>query len=223
MSFDVADDSLIAANLWLSSYDFQNLDYGSEELNNYAKKLPDSFFASARLNRQARVSYTNSSDVTFEFDYPSNVVYTIWYIAKGNSGYFKVKRGDRTLPGWFRTPEETAQHLHNLFTDRIVAKHLTAAVQNSYESSERYRKSREEEEKREFDRNPANWDSDRKVKSYVNTKIYLDTSNDQYSDDGRVYEQWSNSSSFFERLKNLMTEEEIQLAESKLKSMKDAI
>lgn len=216
MSFVRADDSLRAADMWLSSYDFQNMDYGSEELNSYAKTLPTSFFASAHLNSQLRPSYTNSTDVRFSFDYPNYVTYTIWYYAKGNSGYFKVKRGSKVLPGWFRTEEELAKHLKSLFTDRIVSKHLIPAVEVSYERSKRARKDAEELEKHRFESDPKNWTSEKRVRTYVELKEYLSTTTDQYSDDNSVYTAWSNRGRLFEDLKKVMSEEEIRLAESEV-------
>lgn len=51
-------------------YDFQNMNYGSEELNQYAKTLPTSFFVTAHLNSQLRPSYTNSTDVRFSLITP---------------------------------------------------------------------------------------------------------------------------------------------------------
>lgn len=216
MSFDRAEDSLRAAKLWLSYYDFQNMNFGSEELNQYAKKLPDSFFATAHLNSQLRPSYTNSTDVRFSFDYPNYVTYTIWYYAKGNSGYFKVKRGAKVLPGWFRTEEELAKHLKSLFTDRIVSKHLIPAVEASYEWHLRDRRAAEEMNKKLFEADPKNWTSEKRVNRYVELKRYLSNTTDQYSDDNSVYTAWSNSGRFFEDLKKVMSEEEIRLAESKV-------
>lgn len=216
MSFVRADDSLRAAKLWLSYYDFQNMNYGSEELNQYAKTLPTSFFATAHLNSQLRPSYTNSTDVRFSFDYPNYVTYTIWYYAKGNSGYFKVKRGSKILPGWFRTEEDVAKHLKSLFTDRIVSKHLIPAVEASYERSKRVRKDAEELEKQRFESDPKNWTSEKRVRTYVELKEYLSTTTDQYSDDNSVYTAWSNRGRLFEDLKKVMSEEEIRLAESEV-------
>lgn len=216
MSFDRAEDSLRAAKLWLSYYDFQNMNYGSEELNQYAKTLPTSFFATAHLNSQLRPSYTNSTDVRFSFDYPNYVTYTIWYYAKGSGGYFKVKRGSKVLPGWFRTEEELANHLKSLFTDRIVSNHLIPAVEASYERSKKTNEDTKEMQKRMFEADPQNWPSEKKVRTYADLRVYLSNTTDQYSDDNSVYTAWSDRSRLFEDLKKVMSEEEIQLAESKV-------
>lgn len=196
-------NSLDTAKLWISLYDFQNLDYGSKELNSFARNLSNDYFATANL------IYTydthDSSVVRFKFDYPNYVDYTIYHNAKG---YFKVKRGYKVLPGYFKDGESLAKYLKTLFTDAIVAKHLRPTLERYYKDY----KEREEIESRKKDEDPHNWDSERKIKEYVKLKTYLDTSLAQYSDETSVYNGWMDANDKLAILESLMTKEELEEA-----------
>ena len=207
MSFIVADESFIAANKWLSLYDFNNLDYGSEELNNFAKSLPREFFARAYLNRQDRPSFSNSSDVTFNFDYPNSVTYTILYVARGN-GYFKVKRGSTYMSGWWKTDDDLARALKGMFTDRIVAVHLREAVKAAYA-----RKQADDERlRKETEADPKNWTPDKRIEAYVDICSYLRTTTDNMSDYAPVYDRYSSAVDFEHTLRKIMSSEELDKA-----------
>lgn len=207
MSFIVADESLIAAEKWIDLYDFNNMDFGSEDLNEFAKTLHKSFFVRAYLNRQDRPSFSNSSDVTFNFDYPKGVTYTILYVAKGK-GYFKVKRGSTVMDGWWKTDEELARALKGMFTDRIVAVHLREAVKAAYARKQ----AKDERLRKEAEADPKNWPSEKKIEAYADVRSYLDTTTDNRSDYAPVYNRYSSAVDLEHRLRVSMTPEELAKA-----------
>lgn len=207
MSFIVADESLIAAEKWIALYDFNNMDFGSEDLNEFAKTLHKSFFVRAYLNRQDRPSFSNSSDVTFNFDYPKGVTYTILYVAKGK-GYFKVKRGSIFMDGWWKTDDELARALKGMFTDRIVAVHLREAVKAAYA-----RKQAEDERlRKEAEADPKNWTPDKRIEAYVDICSYLRTTTDNRSDYAPVYDRYSSAVRLERTLRSIMSPEELDKA-----------
>lgn len=150
MSFYVTDDSLRLARRWLTSYDFENMDFGSEELNAYAKTLPDSWFGSAELLRNERPSFSNSSRVHFMFRFPEGVSYIIkFYYRRNYPSEYSLMRNGKILPGRYTSEDALYNRLMELFPESLVKDLIAKSLKQALEASkERERKSKEDKKAR---------------------------------------------------------------------------
>ena len=191
MSFYVADESLRLATRWLTSYDFKNMEYGSEELNAYAQSLSDSWFGSAELIPNERPSFSNSSRVRFMFKFPGGVVYVVRFHYRNKyPSEYSLMRNDKILPGRYTSEDALYNRLMELFpvslVKDLVANCLKQSLQDSKEKelkSKEERRERYEHLKKVFEEDPY-WersdDSDYYMKM-VNYRRELDALEKEFS------------------------------------------
>lgn len=152
MSFYVADESLRLANRWLASYDFRNMDYGSEELNEYAKTFPEEWYGDAYLIPNDRPSFSNSSKIWFRFRYPDGVSYIIRFHYKKNyPSEYSIMRNDKVLPGRFTSEDALYNRLMELFPKELVGKLVAKCLKQFLEDSKEREKKDKEERRRRYE------------------------------------------------------------------------
>lgn len=198
-----------AGENWMSRYKFDGIDFGSEELNETAKDWRN--WANVRKNYKY-FNLLSGAFVTF-----GDREYEILQLVDNGKPYFKVSRGGKTVFGRMQTPEEFGEYMHKMFPESAVAKYIKPDLVKSADEIAYYRKRHEEWKKREEERERAEreyWEPENMIKRYAELKKYLTTSTHYMEDDFRWYKLYQDSKEEFARLKDKMTKEQIEKAES---------
>lgn len=213
MSYYVPEYSVRCVEHLISLYDFQNYDYGDEELNKFAKTVNTDWFMS--IKRKWHRAY--SDFVTFEIGRTQPCTLNHYVFSKEDKEGFQLVINDRKFKYIMTDEKGYAEYLFNyvLTPEKLIIRiaPMLAKYKAYCEEGERLReKRRKEEDERDFKRNPTRWSPEKRIEEYIERLYNSKSDTRRYSDDYDVYSSHYSSMEMLSDIKKAMSKEELEEA-----------
>ena len=203
MSYYIPTYSSDCLRILIDKYDFHNYDYGTDELNNYAKTLPIDWFMSI-FNR----NHKGFSDFASLHIGKTHICNLAHYVFKDNTRGFQLTIGEKKYKYLKIDEEGYANYLFNevLTPQRLIKRYTILLTKLINDKKER--------EKKEYPHHPEQWTPQERISKYKEYLHYYNSEKDTigYTDDYRKSKAWDNFLLVFNKLKKSMTAEEISQA-----------
>lgn len=208
MSYYIPTNSVSCFFHLVSLYDFQNYDYGDEELNNFAKELDTNWFM--RMDQKWHRGF--SDFVTFTIGNTHKCTINHYVFTKEDKEGFQLVIKDKKYRYMSVDEKEYAEYIYNyvLTPERLIPRITKLLIEYKAKVDEQIRKKDEEDLKH----NPARWTPEKRIEKYIEYLHIWKHDDRVYSDDYRVYQEYNAFMDRFNKLKKALSPEEIEEAYS---------
>lgn len=201
MSYIVARESEDAAKAIVQALPLQELDYGSAEVNEYAKTLPDRFFIRTYLQRNH--GWNNTTEMSLMGPRGIIVEYLVHYNNRRKE-YTITRNGHNILDRPYASESEFVKAAAAKFTRAALLKFFKDKVTWEYQLQQKVLQGMEQAKAWEHEHNPKNWTREKQEQRFAELSNYLETTTDMYSDDSSVYDYYSDRVELHHKLKELL-------------------
>lgn len=213
MSFYRYRDSEDCAKAWISQYDFQNMDYGNPEVNEFVKTMGTPWFMNYHLmdekylGDETRISILGAN--------PFKLV--VYHFSDGDMFGLRDMNNEERTKCIKRNSNiaEYARYLYNnVYTPEHMAKRLAPIIKERMKDVLEFRAKHERDE---YLMHPERWTSDEKVEKWLNAVNYIEFVDPDYmyDDDGRYYRMGKRNADIVHQMEKVFNDEDWKLAEKR--------
>lgn len=210
MSFYRYRDSEDCAKAWISQYDFQNMDYGDPEVNEFVKTMGTPWFMNFQLMDEKYLG--DETRISILGSLPFKLV--VYHFNDGNMfGLRDLKDKDKTkcIKRNSNVAEYARYLYNNIYTPNMMAKRLGPVIKNKMKDVLEFRARKDREE---YLMHPERWSTEEKIKEWLSNVHYVEVIDPtyMYSDDPRYYKRGHEASKIIHEIEKTFDEKEWVIA-----------